>query len=89
MAAGSLAGHKMTQNGQEGEAIRIWKTLSTGEDPRTYRMAFLSMGGPLSCPVEGCPGQAAMRTAMRLHFMHRYVLGTMVIFEEGNTPHPQ
>ena len=47
-----------------------------------------SMGGPRSCPVEGFPGRAATRTAMRVHFMHRHVLDTVVILEDGNTTHP-
>ena len=38
MAAGSLAGHKMTQHGREAEARRRWKTLDTEEEPRTYCM---------------------------------------------------
>ena len=42
-----------------------------------------------SCPVEGCPGQAATRTEMRVHFMHRYVQDTVVILEEENIPHPR
>ena len=30
-----------------------------------------------------------MRTAMRVHFLHWHVLDTVVILEEGNSPHPQ
>ena len=60
-----------------------------GEDPRTYRMSLLSKGGPQSCPVEGCPGRAATRTAMRVHFLNRHVLDTVVILEEGNLLHPR
>ena len=29
------------------------------------------------------------RTAMRVHFMHRHVLDTMVMLEEGKFPHPR
>ena len=88
MAVGSLAGHRMTQHGKAAEERCSLKTLATGEDPRTYRMAFPDKGGPRSCPVEGCPGRAAMRTAMRVHFMHRHVLDTVVILEEVNIHHP-
>ena len=56
MVAGSLEGHKMTQHGRVAEARRIWETLTTGEEPRAYRMAFPAKGGPRSCLVEGCPG---------------------------------
>ena len=52
-------------------------------------MAFSDKGGPRSCLVEGCPGRAATRTAMRVHFMHWNVLDTVVILEEGNIPHPR
>ena len=39
--------------------------------------------------MEGCPGRVAMRTAMWVHFVHRHILDTVVILEEGNSPHPQ
>ena len=76
-----MAGHKMTQHGQVAEARQSWKTLSTGEEPRTYCMAFLSKGGPQSCPVEGLPGRAATRTAMQVYFLYRHVMDTVVILE--------
>ena len=79
MTAGYLAGEKMTHNGRAAEAIRIWKTLAMGEEPRTYHMAFQDKGGPLSCPVERCPGRAATSTAMRIHFLHRHVLDIVII----------
>ena len=59
-----------------------------GEETRTYRMTFPAKGGPRSCPVEGCLGQAATRTAMQVHFLHRHVQDTVVILEEGKPPHP-
>ena len=46
-------------------------------------MNFPSKGGFWRCPVEGCLGRAATRTVMRVHFLHRHVLDTMVILEEG------
>ena len=52
-------------------------------------MAFLTAGGPWNYPVEGCPGQAAMTTAMRVHFLHRHVRDTVIILEDGNLPHPR
>ena len=42
-----------------------------------------------SCPVKGCPDQVATRTVMRVHFLNRHVLNTVVILEEGNSPHPR
>ena len=52
MATGSLAGHRMTQHGQTAEEIQSWKKLATGEETRTYCMAFPSKGNLRSCPVE-------------------------------------
>ena len=86
---GYMASHMMTQHGWMAEAQRSWRILDTGDEPRTYRMAFLTKGGPQSCPVEGYPGQAATRTEIRLNFLHRHVLVTVVILEEGNIPHPR
>ena len=51
-------------------------------------MAFPSKGGFRICPVKGCMGRAATRMAMRVHFLQRHVLDTVVILEEGNTPPP-
>ena len=86
---GYMAIHLMTQHGWVAEAQRIWRTLAIGDEPQTYQMAFLANGGPQSCPVEGCPGQATTRMAIRLHFLHKHVLDTVVILEEGNIPHPR
>ena len=52
MEGGSLAGNRMTQHWLTAEERRIWKTLATEEEPRTYSMAFPAKGGPLSCLVE-------------------------------------
>ena len=46
-------------------------------------------GGTQLCPVEGCPGRAGTRTAMRVHFWRRHVRDTVIILEEGNLPHPR
>ena len=88
MAAGSVAGRNMNQHGQAVEARWNWKKLSTGEYPWTYRMALPDKGGPRSCPVEGCLGRVATRTAMRVHFLYRNVPDIVVVLEELNLPHP-
>ena len=62
------------------------KNLDMGEEKRTYHMAFLDNGDPRSYLVEGCPGRAEMRMAMRVHFLHRHILDTVVILEERNSP---
>ena len=46
-------------------------------------------GVPRRCPVEGCPGKLTTRTEMRVHFVHRHVLDTVVMLEEGNFPQPR
>ena len=51
-------------------------------------MSFPEKGGPRRCPMEGCPGKMATRTVMRVHFVHRHVLSTMVMLEEGKSPPP-
>ena len=89
MAAGSMAGHTMTQHGQAAEARQSWKTSTTGEEPQKYLIAFPDKGGPRSCPVEGFLGRATTRMTMQLHLLHLHVLDTVVILEEGNLPHPR
>ena len=59
-----------------------------GEEQRTYQMEF-PKGGAKDCPVEGCPGRAGTRTAMRVHFWRRTVRDTVIILEEGNLSHPR
>ena len=46
-------------------------------------------GGARECPVEGCPGRAGTRTAMKVHFWRRHVRDIVIILEEGNLPHPR
>ena len=82
-----MASHMMTQHGHAAEAQWSWKTSATGEEPRTYLMAFPAKVGPQSCPVEGCPVRAATRTVMWVHFLHQHVLDTVIILEEGNLSH--
>ena len=36
MASGYVAEHTMTHHGRAAEARRSWKTLETGEEPRTH-----------------------------------------------------
>ena len=52
-------------------------------------MSFLTKEGPRKCPVEGCPGDLATRTAMRVHFVYQHVKDTVVMLEEGNLPNPR
>ena len=86
--AGLLAGDSKLQHGIVAEERQSWKTSATGEELRTYCMVFPDRGGEWSCPVKGFPGQAAARTAMRVHFLHRHVLDTVIILEEINLPRP-
>ena len=82
MLARYLASHQMTQRGQVAEARQSWKTPAMGDRQQKIRMAFRDKGVPRSCPVEGCPGRAATRTAMWVHFLQRNVLDTAVILKE-------
>ena len=45
--------------------------------------------GPKNCPIKGCQGRAAMRTVIRVQFLHRHDRDNVVILEEGNLPHPR
>ena len=89
MAAGSLDSHRMTQHGMARERKWAWTDVATGgEEQTTYRMKF-PKGETTDCPVEGCPGRAGTRTAMRVHFCRRHVRDTIIILEEENLPHPR
>ena len=87
LVTGSLTSHLMNQHGRVAEIRRQWRTPAAGSGPQTFRLTFPEKGGPRNCPVEGFPGRVATRTAMQVHFLHRHVLDTVVILEEGNLPH--
>ena len=59
-----------------------------GGETQTYKLE-LPKGGTTECPVEGCPGRAGTRTAMRVHFWRRNVRDTIIILEKGKLPHPR
>ena len=95
MAAGSLDTHRMLQHGKNKERRWTWTDADTvrgggggGGGPTTYRIES-PKGGTKECPVEGCPGRARKRTAMRVHFWRRHVRDVVIILEEGNLPHPR
>ena len=88
MATGSLDSHRMTQHGKARDRKWAWTDTATGgAEQQTYRMEF-PKGGTKAFPVEGCPGRAGTRTAMRVHFWRRHVRDTVIILEEGNLPTP-
>ena len=77
----------INQHGRVAEIQQQCSTLSAGTGPQTFRMTFPEKGGPWNCPVAGCPGRVATRTAIQVHFLHQHVLDAMVILDEGNFPH--
>ena len=87
LVVASLSSHLMTRHGRAAGQRRQWTTPAKGRVPQEYWISFPAKVGPRTCPVEGCPGKMAMTTAMRVHFVHWYVLKTMVMMEEGNFPH--
>ena len=89
MAEVSLESHRVTQHGWAAVEWWSWEGSATGGKPQNYRLAFLNKGDPRSCPVEGFPGRAGTRTAMRMHFFNRHVRDIVIILEEGNLPHPR
>ena len=50
---------------------------------------FSNRDGDEDFPVDQCRGRTTMRTAVRVHFLHRHIRDTVIILEEGNLPHPQ
>ena len=88
LAVRSMSSHLMNQHGKAASRRQLWNPQADG-GPRTYKMSFPAKGGMRRCPVEGCPGALATRTAMRVHFVHRHVHDTVVILEEGNLPLPR
>ena len=88
LAVGSMSSHLMTRHRKAAGRRRSWTPQMEGGG-KTYRMSSPTKGGPRRCPVEGCPGALATRTAMRVHFVHRHVQDTVVMLEEGKLPHPR
>ena len=92
VAAGSLDSHRISQHGKARERRWTWTDVDTGGvgggEPKTYRIEF-PKGGTKECPVEGCPGRAGTRTAMRVHFWRRNVRDVVIILEEVNLPYPR
>ena len=78
----------MTQHGRVAEIRQKWGTLAAGTGTQTYRMASPENGGPRNCPVVGCPDIVATMKEMWVQLLHWNVLDTVVILEEGNSPHP-
>ena len=89
MVVGSLASHQMTHHAKAKEENCSWNDSAAGGEPRTYWIDFPTKGGPRGCPVEGCPGRAGTRTAMRIHFCNRHVRDIVIILEEVNLPLPR
>ena len=77
LAVGSMLSHLMNRHWKAAGQQRLW-TPQTESGAKTYRMSFPTKGGPRRCPLEGCPGALAMRTAMRVHFVHWHVQDTVV-----------
>ena len=80
LAVGSMSSHLMTRHEKSAGRRRKWKT-QTYAGAQLYRMYFPTKGEPRRFPLEGCPGKLATRTAMRVHFVHRHVLDTVVMLE--------
>ena len=87
LARGSLGIYCQTQHGVVRGGAGHKDDRDGGENPRIFRITFLAKTGTRPCPVEGCSGQVATRTAIRVHFWHWHVQDTVVILYEGNIPH--
>ena len=57
-------------------------------EAQTYWFLFLRMATLIYFSVEGCQGREVDRTNLRINFSHHHVRHTIIILEEGNSPHP-
>ena len=69
--------------------MRHWGATAPIGELRTYKVVFLTAGGARNYPIKWYRVWSAKRTAMMVHFLHRYVKDTVIILEEGNIPHPR
>ena len=82
LARGSLDTHYQNHHGVvRGRSGQEDDDGSGGGKPRKFRMILPVKAGPRPCPVEGCSGRAATRTAMGVHFWYQYTRYTVVIME--------
>ena len=88
MVLGFLAVRLQKQHGKATGGIQHWGATAPGGEPRTYKMYFLTAGGPRNCPVKGFRGRSTTRTSMWVHFLHQHVQYTLTMLLEGNFPHP-
>ena len=49
----------------------------------TYQVLLLKVVGPMAFTLEGCQGQAEIRTGIQVHFVLHHIQDTVVIVEEG------
>ena len=79
MALRLLSVHIQMQHGKAAGGRRHWGTMDPGRDPRTYKMAFPTLGVPRNCPIKWCRGRTVTRMATRVHFIHRNFRDNVII----------
>ena len=67
MTLGLLEVHLQAHHGKAKGGIWHLGATPPGGELYTYNIAFPITEGPRNCPIEGCRGQAAMRTEMWVH----------------------
>ena len=88
MAAESLTSHQMTQHGKDCTSVESWNKSATGVgETQTYWIYSPTKEETREYPVEGCPGRAGTRTAMRVTFWRRHIRDIVIILKEGNFQH--
>ena len=55
--------------------------------PKIFRVSVPRTDRSISCQVEDCEGREMMRNNLGIHFVHRHMRDTVVIMEEGKSPH--
>ena len=61
----------------------------SADDPQIYQISFPIKSELWDCPVEECRERVSIRSALRVHILHRNMRDTMVILEKVNLPHPR
>ena len=88
LQAASLARHIHRKHGSPFRPAKRRRLLEEAErPPRTYETYSPKYVWPLGCPVEGCPGRAQNRYALRMHFAYRHPRDSVCIIPEGLLPH--
>ena len=81
-----LSTHRLHQHGIALSQSRLEGIYDPDPEPDLHIVSMPTRKFDIDCPVPGCPGHATDRFSLRRHFMHRHILDTLIIIEEGILP---